>query len=249
VSPRTWQYLVIPVAFASAAWGQGKPPLGNEDVVKLLRAGFREVVLLEAIEANEGRFDTSPKALLALKAAGISETVMSAMLSKAQARETADLERLEPGVYARTKDGYMPLEPEVLSCCAYLGGNVELVVEALGAHSRSVVSAPAEFLIVCSPESANCDYQLLRAQQRAGTRAFILEASVQAGVVVGLQGFWEDNRGTLRRLPIERGNVSDRAFRIRPPHLPKGEYGFLPPARLNEKRVSPVGRIYTFRIQ
>lgn len=285
---RILQCAVFPGALACIAWGQGRAPLGNDDVVKLVRAGFGEAVLLEAIEVNETGFDTSPQALLGLKEARVSERVMSAMLSKAQAQKPAgkpDLERLEPGVYVRTKDGYMPLEPEILSCCTRLGMStspVHLLAEALSPHSRTVVPSSAEFLIVCAPEVANCDYQLLRAGPRVrraawgwkeeeAVRVFGVRASIDRGELLSLEGFRWDAKVISPRLSFEQEKLSDRAFRIRPPELAKGEYGFLPlpppgeenvapglvrrgtsqprkPARPREKNVTPVGRIYTFSV-
>jgi hypothetical protein len=99
------------VAFVCAVAGQDAPPeateaatpeqapeqpsvLGNEDILEMVSAGFAETTIVAAIGANETTFDISTRALVALKAAGVSEPVIQAML-KAQAanRKTASAAR------------------------------------------------------------------------------------------------------------------------------------------------------------
>ncbi|OFV94215.1 MAG: hypothetical protein A3H28_08430 [Acidobacteria bacterium RIFCSPLOWO2_02_FULL_61_28] len=64
-----------------AASAQPKP-LTNSGVLQMVKAGFRESVIIKAIEANHSAFDTSAQALIGLKDAGVSENVVVAMLSK-----------------------------------------------------------------------------------------------------------------------------------------------------------------------
>jgi hypothetical protein len=54
----------------------------NAEVMKLLRAGISERVILHVISASPAKFDTSADALAALKQAGASETVMTALLTQ-----------------------------------------------------------------------------------------------------------------------------------------------------------------------
>jgi hypothetical protein len=54
----------------------------NAVVLKLLRQGLSERVVLHVIAATPGKFDTSAAALAALKQAGASETELSAILAK-----------------------------------------------------------------------------------------------------------------------------------------------------------------------
>jgi Ca-activated chloride channel family protein len=60
-------------------------PFTNEDVLKLVKAGFGEETILEAIRTNECHFDTSADALTALKNAGVSEKIIMAMLAAGRA--------------------------------------------------------------------------------------------------------------------------------------------------------------------
>ena len=56
-------------------------PIGNADVIKLLGAGMPEEVVLQAIEAGTGKFDTSANALITLKAKGATPNILKAILA------------------------------------------------------------------------------------------------------------------------------------------------------------------------
>lgn len=56
---------------------------GNDDVLKLLAAGFGEDVVLSAISAaNPATFDTSAKGLIALKKAGVSTAIIRGIIAR-----------------------------------------------------------------------------------------------------------------------------------------------------------------------
>lgn len=78
--------LTIVVATASA---QTKP-LTNDDVVKMVKAELGDDTVVKAIRASDTAFDTSPDALLQLKNAGLSKTVIDAML-EAQAKTKVEM--------------------------------------------------------------------------------------------------------------------------------------------------------------
>lgn len=58
-------------------------PLGNEDVIRMVRGGLSDATVIQAIDAAEPAFDTSPDALVKLKQAGVSEAVIQRMLARA----------------------------------------------------------------------------------------------------------------------------------------------------------------------
>jgi hypothetical protein len=60
--------------------------LGNDDILEMTQAGFAEGTILATIAANDASFDVSARALVALKAAGVPESVIEAMAT----REAAD---------------------------------------------------------------------------------------------------------------------------------------------------------------
>lgn len=64
--------------------------LTNQDVVKMVRAGLSETVVLAAVRsAKLTRFDSSPDALIALKQAGVSDGIVAAMLDPGGAPASA----------------------------------------------------------------------------------------------------------------------------------------------------------------
>jgi hypothetical protein len=70
-------------AFAQIASGQhtaSTPPLTNHEVVSMVKAGLRADVVIAKVQTSECAFDTSPVALEKLKAAGVPEAVMLAMV-------------------------------------------------------------------------------------------------------------------------------------------------------------------------
>ena len=55
-------------------------PLTNEDVIRLNRAGLGDSVIIEKMEATPCAYKLGTADLVALKGAGISDTLISAML-------------------------------------------------------------------------------------------------------------------------------------------------------------------------
>jgi hypothetical protein len=78
--------LALTIALTLVAIAQSKHPLTNEDILKLVKGGFGDDVIIAMIEANDSAFDVSMGGLTALKDAGISSPVMQAML-KAETRK------------------------------------------------------------------------------------------------------------------------------------------------------------------
>ena len=55
--------------------------LNNDAVIKLVKAGLSDDLIVSTISAQSGAFDTSPDGLIALKTAGVSDKVVAAMVS------------------------------------------------------------------------------------------------------------------------------------------------------------------------
>ena len=64
-----------------AAQSQKKPPLTNQDIVRMVKDKFADSTIVKAIAANRTAFDVSASALILLKDSGVSQTVIQAMLS------------------------------------------------------------------------------------------------------------------------------------------------------------------------
>ena len=74
--------LIAPDAF-------GAEVLTNDDVVRMVKAGLGEEIVLSKIKASQSRFDLSTEGLLRLKEAGVSETVIKAVVETAVPRPAA----------------------------------------------------------------------------------------------------------------------------------------------------------------
>ena len=76
--------LAVILAFVTvfgSAQSQKKPPLTNQDIVRMVKDKFADSTIVKAIEANHTAFDVSATALIVLKDSGVSQTVIEAMLS------------------------------------------------------------------------------------------------------------------------------------------------------------------------
>jgi hypothetical protein len=59
---------------------QSQKTLTNADIVEMTKEGFDSNLIVQEIQANDVDFDTSPQALINLKNAGVTQSVMQAML-------------------------------------------------------------------------------------------------------------------------------------------------------------------------
>jgi hypothetical protein len=55
--------LGVALAVALAGSESTRGPLTNDDVVRLVKAGFAEGIVLHAVEMNDGRYDLASEAL------------------------------------------------------------------------------------------------------------------------------------------------------------------------------------------
>jgi hypothetical protein len=87
---RRWICLwALIVALACAASAQTRKALTNDDVVNMTKQGFDSSLIVKTIQTSQPNFDVSPQALIDLKNAGVSQSVMEAMLSAESAQPAA----------------------------------------------------------------------------------------------------------------------------------------------------------------
>ena len=77
--------LELPEALADV----GPAGIGNADIQEMVGAEFSDSTIIAVINANDVQFDLSPRALVALKGAGVSEHVIEAMIAAEAAKEPA----------------------------------------------------------------------------------------------------------------------------------------------------------------
>jgi hypothetical protein len=240
--------------------------LTNEDIVKLVKGKLPDAVIISKIKTSRCRFDTSPEALLKLKAEGVSDAVLQAMVEastpKTESGATGTGDTPDPptdpsgvppvteiGVYYKKGDQWVELMPEVVNWRT--GGVIKSAVTMgivkgdvngmlLGPHSRNVVAMPVEILIYAPEGVAITEYQLLRLRQKSDRREF---RTVTGGV-------FHASGGAARDLvPFESRKIAPRMWIVILSNLGPGEYGFLAPgAAFSQHASAQLGKMYTFRV-
>jgi len=84
---RSLVVLVFAIFMTGVAAGQtsdNHTPLTNAEVVKLVRAGFKEKTIVSIISARPAAYDLSPDRMIELKRSGVSEKIIVAMLARQQ---------------------------------------------------------------------------------------------------------------------------------------------------------------------
>lgn len=122
--------LIFLITFQPATYPQEtKKLLTNADVVKLLENGFGDEQIIRTIEASSSQFNISADALIELKKAGVSQTVISAMLKAATPKTTAVTSESPPAPVASLP----PAQPYALIASTspkpVLSANVPTVVQ------------------------------------------------------------------------------------------------------------------------
>jgi len=232
---------------AGAVFSQSKP-LINDDVVQMVKGGFDETTTIAAIDAADTNFDTSVQALLALKAAGVSEKVISAMLAatkkKAEAPKPAATATAaappqaaaanpdvpeDMGVYVKIKGVLGEMYAEVVSWKSggvgksmltggFTKGHVNATVS--GPKSKLQIGTPVEIVVKCAEGVTASEYTLLKLDEKGDRREF---RAVTGGVYHSSGGLEKD------AIKFDFQKIAPRTFKIVLTGLKKGEYGLLPP--------------------
>jgi hypothetical protein len=183
--------LLLCLILASIAAAQ--QALNNDAILKLVKAGMGEDLIVNMINTQPGIYSVSADDLIALKSGGASDKVIGAMVMKksggasspAPAGPTTstpvDAAPHEIGVYYKKGGAWTDLEPEVVNFKT--GGVLKTIAtegivkgdingHLKGAHSRTEVATPVELLIYAPEGVAGTEYQLLRLHEQSGSREF-----------------------------------------------------------------------------
>jgi len=225
----------------------------NDDVLKLLKAGFGEELIVEAIRRNDCRLDTSADALIALKSAGASDNVIIAVLDSGRTWVSSPESPVDDlpggaGLYILKDGKYVPAEFEPASWRSASGEvkssdgltTIATLTASLASPESAVrLSGDLEFLLVCAGEDATAiDYQLLRAEDGTKGREFRAEFQLVDNGAYASIGGASENTVDFSGIEVALGK-----FRLKLPALAKGEYAFLPPT------LGTNGRLYTFGVR
>jgi len=139
--------------------------LNNDAVVKLVKAGLSDDLIVSTINASPGTYDTSANGLIALKTAGVDDTVISAIVLKgagatAPPAVVAAGSALPPGIddvgaYYKDKTGnWLALMPEVVNFKT--GGVMKSIASAgivKGDVNGHIQGARAKLTLPCQSNS------------------------------------------------------------------------------------------------
>lgn len=77
----TMRNLILALLLAAPLAGAAAP-MTNEDVIKMAKGGLAEATILQAIDAAEAGFDTSPDGLIKLKQGGVTDKVIQHLMTR-----------------------------------------------------------------------------------------------------------------------------------------------------------------------
>lgn len=245
--------------------------MDNNAVIKLLKAGLSDDLIVNTINASPGKYDTSADALIALRNAGADSKVISAVLLKSRPGPPptpvipsydAPSKPAEPvwkmpagvdgvGVYFQGRDkSWKPVLAETVTRKAAgavksvaTEGKIKGDVNAvvMGSSSPLTLPLPASFLLYVPDGASPSQYLLLRLHASEKRRAFHLEKGGE---------FHRSSSEAIDQVDFSSTQLGPRVFEITlGRELGKGEYGFLAPNDADDLD-SSAGRakIYTFSV-
>jgi len=135
--------LVALFLLAVCASAQTRKPLTNDDIVNMTKQGFEPELIVKAIETSETNFDVSAQALLDLKAAGVSEPAMEAMLSASANRPSAAQDAAQGTISPSSSNACNPAK----GCLLREGLEVPLKFAAAISSKTAAVGDPVELVL------------------------------------------------------------------------------------------------------
>lgn len=241
--------------------------LNNDAIVKLVKAGLSEDLIISTINAQPGSYETSPDGLIALKGAGVSDKVVAAIVAKtatpapapalvtpsappaaAVSDRPAGID--EVGVYYKSKTGaWTALMPEIVN---FKTGGVmksmltdgivkgDLNGHVRGPHARTATTFPVVLAVYVPEGTAITEYQLLRFRTHSDGREF---RSVTGGV------FHASGGATRDVIEFQAEKIVPRVYQITlQSSAGRGEYGLLPPGAYTSSNMGSNGKIYTVSV-
>jgi hypothetical protein len=268
-----FSYSLFPVEAQQDLASNQQLALNNDGVLLLLREKFDDAAIVRTIQTHSTNFDLSVDALIRLKQAGVSQTVLQAMIA-AVPDSTAGPAAAQPavakyapipttpievpdeiGVYVRQKGKLVEIEPEIVN---WQTGGVGKQLVTLGldkGHVNGTVAGVHSGLTVSSSPLG-----------MAGAIEFIIRCpDGNSASEYQLLRFWEksDRRefrsvtgGALHASSGAKDNViafqfekiAPRTYIVALPPIGTGEFGFLAPGMAASADMASRGKVYTFRI-
>jgi len=242
---------------------EGHPPahpasqpalMDNDTVLRMAKAGLSEDLIVQTINTQPGKYDLSADAVIALKQAGLSETVMNAMFARNRHQitpvkpEPIEISPVnEPGVYYKDRSGnWILMDAEIVHTRSggwlkntLSDGIIKTDMNGVvnGPESALVLPRPIEFLIYAPEGVTAAEYDLLLFRLNGKDREF---RTLPGGVIHSTGGAKRDEQ------PFKPVRIAPRTWTFTlDRNTPGGEYGILPPGTGN---ITNGGKIYTFAI-
>jgi hypothetical protein len=230
------------------------PAMDNDSVMKMAKAGLGDDLIIETINTQPGKYITDADSLVALKGAGVSDRVITAMINKSRRQITNVPEKPvelsdvnEIGVYYKDHTGkWIAIEPEIVHIKS--GGFIKSTVthgiiredrngHLNGRESKLALQAPIDILIYVPDGVSANEYDFLRFRINSSNREFRV---LTGGVFHSTGGA---DRDEVKFNPVKTAPHTYQ-FTV-DQNTGGGEYGILPPGTGN---VTNGGKIYTFAI-
>ncbi len=254
--------LFLVFAFLASA----QETLDNNSIVKMVKAGLGESLIVSMIQSQPGNYALTPNDLIKLKQDGVSEKILTSMVSKGSARSASEAAStvappasaapadsdippgIDIGVFYKKAGKWEEMLPEVVNWKT--GGVLKSIASAgivkgdvngriVGPHSRNSATSPVEALVYSPEGVAITEYQLIHLREEKDSREF---RTVTGGVMHVSGGATRDV------IPFEGKKVANRMYKVLLPSLGAGEYGFLPPGAVTSASSASIGKMYTFRL-
>jgi len=261
---------VLAATFLLAALAQST--LNNDAIIRMVKAGLGEDIVVNTIKAQPGHYSTTPDDLIALKKAGVSDKIIAAMMAAgsgpspapaasstmapaspppvAEPASNTDLPKdMEIGVYFRKTGQWQEMLPEVVN---WKTGGVVKHIATVGVVKGDVNGhIPGE-------HSRNgltlpMDVLIYAPEGVAITEYQLLhlhengnnrEFRTVTGGVMHVSG-----GATRDQIPFDGKKIAPRTYLVQlPASLGRGEFGFLPPGGSMSSTNTSLGKMYTFRI-
>ncbi len=260
------------VSVALAAIGFAQTALTNDAIIKMVKAGLGEDIVVSTIKSQPARYTTGPDDLIALKGAGVSDKIIGAMMEKMTSGGAAPAAPAAPaaapsapsaplaastalgpinevGVYFKKGDIWADLPPEVAN---FKTGGVLKTIGTAGIMKGDVnghVNGAHSNTQLKTP----VELLVYTPEGVAITEYQLLrlreskdwrEFRTVTGGVMHVSG------GATRDLvPFESKKIAARTYQVMLPNIGAGDYGILPPASGDSTSSSGrIGKVYSFRI-
>ncbi|MBM3735930.1 MAG: hypothetical protein FJW39_09110 [Acidobacteria bacterium] len=245
-------FTVIRALCLAGAMVLAQEPLNNEGVIRLVKSGMSEELIINVVRQQPGTYALGATELIALKDAGVSEKIIQAMLARgkgeggaapvvgASTRATIS----EPGLYYKKGNEYLELLTEEVEWRT--SGAMKSIASAgiikkdlngsiAGPSSRNFLTNPME-IVLAPPQGLTVNaFILLPMRANKGVREFqVGPVNQKSGVAKGA-------------IPFGVEKVGNNQFRmVLQTPLGPGEYGIL--AAIPNATSTGTSKIYTFRI-